>query len=95
MIVAVFLVIGGLLSGISAFNNRTGTTDIVLASRKAEFFISTAQGAESAATLLGDRIPSSVTAVSDESVPDQRLVFSTTLGAVKDPGASMGDGTNL
>ena len=87
MIVAVFLVIGGFLSGISVIDSRTGVVEVAAGNRGAGFFISRAQGAENATMLLGARAPSPVVAVSDNSVLNPKLVFSTNLGAVKSAGA--------
>jgi hypothetical protein len=89
LIVAVFLVIGGLLSGASFFADKTGVVSVAAAHRNASFLISTAQGAVNTATLFGARAIPPVSAVSGESAPDPRLLFSATLGTVKDPGLSV------
>jgi hypothetical protein len=88
LIVAVFLVVVGLLSGVSVFDGKAGATEVASARRSAEFFISTAQGAENATTLFSARTLSPITAVSDASAPNPRFVYSTALGAVKDIGMS-------
>jgi hypothetical protein len=82
--VAVFLVIGGLLSGASVFKNKAGVIEAASTHRNAEFFISTARGAENAAALFGARPISPVAAVFNDGAPGQQLVFSTARGAVKD-----------
>ena len=87
MIVAVFLVIGGLLSGVFVFKNQTVTTGAVSGGRNAEFFISTAQGAENAAMLFGTQPLSPIAAVSGDGATSSGKVFFTALGAVKDAGA--------
>ncbi len=90
LIVAVFLAIGGLLSGVSVLNGKTGIVEVASARRSSEFLISTAQGAETTATLFGTRTLSPVAAVSGDGVLDQKSIFSDTLGAVKDPGNNFG-----
>jgi len=87
LIVAIFLVMGGLLSGILISENSTGIVRAASAHQETTFFISTARGAENVTTLLGARIPSPVTAVSDNSGSNTKSIFSNTLGAVKDAGA--------
>ena len=90
LIVAVFLATGGLLSGVSALGNKTGITEVASTRRSAEFFISTAQGAQNAATLFGAQTLSPVTAVSGNGALNSKSVFSVSLGAVKDSGSSFG-----
>jgi len=86
LIVAVFLVIGGLASATSVIQNGTHAAEVVSTHRSGEFFIPTAQGAENAATLFSMRTLSPITAVSSDNTQGQRLVFSAAQGAVKDPG---------
>lgn len=90
LIVAIFLVIGGLLSSLSILGSKTGAIEVASAHRSTEFLISTAQGAEIAATLFGAQTPSPVTAVSGDGTLNARSVFSAMLGAVKDPGSNSG-----
>jgi hypothetical protein len=85
LIVAIFLVIGGLFSGAFVLGNNTGEMQ-VSSGRGSDFFISAARGAEGATMFLGTRIPSPITAVSNNSELNTRSVFSDTLGAVKDIG---------
>jgi hypothetical protein len=97
LIVAVFLVTGGLLSGIPVFNHSIQITESASAHRNTAFFISTAQGAENMATLFGVRNIPPVSAVSLNSAPDRRLVFSVTLGAISNISATASvhqDGTS-
>ena len=84
---AVFLVIGGLLSGAFVFKNQTGITDAVSGGQRAEFFISTAQGAENAVMLFGAQPLSPITAVSGDGATSSGKIFLTALGAVKDADA--------
>jgi hypothetical protein len=87
LIMAIFLVVGGLFSTM-LLNNGTGITEASPAHRSAEFFISTAQGAESSAALFGARTLSSLTAVSGDGTLDIRSAFSVNLGAVENVGIS-------
>jgi len=89
LIVAVFLVIGGLLSGATVLNSRMQGTEVLSNHRNNDFFISIARGAENAAALFGARTLSSITAVSANGGPYSKVVFSPTLGAIKDPGTSI------
>ncbi len=93
LVAAVFLVIGGLFSGSFVFvHPRGGITEVAPAHRDSEFFISTAQGAETAGALLDQRIPSPVSAVANSGILETRSVFFSSFGAVKDPGISGGAG---
>jgi hypothetical protein len=94
LIVAVFLAIGGLLSGVAIFRDGTRVADITSVRRNVAFFIPTAQGAENAAMLFGARTPYPVTAVSGNEAQAPELVFSVTLGAVKDPGSDIDQRTS-
>jgi|GEM_PF-1724392 hypothetical protein len=85
LIVAIFLVMGGLLSGAFVFGNNGGETQVT-PSRGSGFFISAARGAEGATMFLGIQVPSPITAVSNNSELNTKSVFSNTLGAVKDIG---------
>jgi hypothetical protein len=89
LIVAVFLVIAGLLSGASVFKNQTGIARAVSGGQKDEFFISIAQGAENTAMLFGARSLSPIAAVSGDGATSSGKVFFTALGAVKDVGAAI------
>ena len=88
LIVAVFLVIGGFLSGISLLSSQTGIRETAAARRDTEFLIPTAQGAENAAALFSARILPQVTAVSNSNIPSLRAIVFVASGAIKDPGAS-------
>ena len=92
--VAVFLVIGGLVSGFSIFSTKAEIAEIASVRRNAQFLISTAQGAENAATLFGARTLSPVVAVSDDSAMDLMATFSPTLGAVRSNDAFAGAAPN-
>ncbi len=93
LVAAVFLVIGGLFSGALVFgHSRGGVTEVAAAHRDGEFFISTAQGAETAGALFDQRIPSPVSAVANSNILETRSVFFSSFGAVKDPGVSGGAG---
>ncbi len=85
MVVAVFLVIGGLFSGIFVFANKTGAGDTISARRNAELFIATAQGAENGTALLDTQNLSSGAVIFDgNDASDSKPTFSATLGAIKD-----------
>jgi hypothetical protein len=92
LIVAVFLVIGGLLANGLFSQANTQVTETALSERGGAFFISTAQGAESIATLFGERTASAISAVSSDDIPEQRAIFSVASGAIKDPEISVGIG---
>jgi hypothetical protein len=83
-----------LFSGSAVFNSKTGVAEVASAHRDAELFISTAQGAMNTATLFGARAVPSISAVAGGNAPDPRLVFSPTLGTVKDLGISTSSGVN-
>jgi hypothetical protein len=83
LIVAIFLVMGGFFSGI-ILGNKTLGMQVSPIRQGNGLFIATARGAEGATMLLGARIPSSITAVSDNSELNTKLVFSSALGAVRD-----------
>ena len=89
LIVAIFLAVIGLGSQpfISAVGRVAGT---VFPSRNGDFFISTAQGAENVAAFFSahQRLP--ISAVSGEETFNERSVFFTTSGAIKDPGIFSG-----
>ena len=83
MIVAVFLVILGLFS-IILFSPDKADDGNGLSRRNGAFLISTAQGAENMAVLLGAQEDSPLSAIADNYLPDQRSIFSATSGAIKD-----------
>jgi hypothetical protein len=89
---AVFLVIGGLMSGFFISNSKAGTIEVASSHRNGEFFIPAAQGAETAGALIGERAPSPMFAVSNSDILESRSIFFTALGAVKDPGVSAENG---
>ncbi len=86
LLVAVFLVIGGLASSAFVAGNNGGILEVASAHHDGEFFITAAQGAETAGALLGERLPSPVSALSNSSILESRSIFFVSLGAVKDPG---------
>jgi hypothetical protein len=89
LIVAVFLVTGGLL--VSAFASRVPAqmTETATAHQDGAFFISTAQGAENTAALFGGQTVSAISAVSGDSVSGPKAIFFVASGAIKDPGTSV------
>jgi len=82
--VAIFLVIGGLLSNTPLFHPSIGTTETVLSRQKGSFFVSTAQGAENITALFGERTISPVSAISGNSTLGQGSIFSVVSGAIRD-----------
>jgi hypothetical protein len=85
LIVAIFLVAGGLALGACSFQKVAGTV-AVSTQRDGAFFISTANGAENASTLFGARVIPPVSALTDDNETYTHSAFSPASGAIKDPG---------
>ena len=81
LIVAIFLVLGGLFS--VAVPSRKTATIAVSAHQAGAFFISTAKGAENTSALFGLRTTPAVFTVSGNGTSSSGAAFSATLGVVE------------
>jgi len=92
LIVAIFLVTGGLLSSAPLFHPARGTREAALSRPKGTFFVSTAQGAENITALFGEKTIRPVSAISGDSAPSQGSIFSIASGAIRDLNENIGQG---
>jgi hypothetical protein len=92
LIVAIFLVTGGLLSGAPLFRPSTGINETNSSGPKGTFFVSSAQGAENTTALFGEKTIPPVSAISGDNAPSQGSIFSVASGAIRDLNENINQG---